>query len=83
LRITTARARASGGQADSRERAALNEKSDAAWPRFISNQALPKRHAITKGELKILKQVAMLETVAQPGHFIFSLNVIRQAAAQL
>jgi transcriptional regulator with XRE-family HTH domain len=58
------------------------KKSDGAWPRFVSNQALLKRHAITKGELKILKQVAMLQTVAHPGHFIFILNAIRQAAAQ-
>src|SRR5271166_2548512 len=39
------------------------KKSDEAWPRFISNQALVKRHAITKSELKILKQVSMLEHV--------------------
>src|SRR5271167_1941593 len=39
------------------------KKGDGAWPRFASNQALLRRHAITKGELKILKQVAMLETV--------------------
>src|SRR5208283_5811294 len=55
------------------------KRGDEAWPRFISNQALLRRHAITKGELKILKQVAMLETVAHPGHFIFILNAIRQA----
>ena len=42
-----------------------------------------RHHAITKGELKILKQVAMLQQVAHPGHFIFILNAIRQAAAQL
>jgi|SRR5208283_465213 len=59
------------------------KKSDGAWPRFVSNQALLKRHAITKDELKILKQVAMFETVAHPGHFIFILNAIRQAAAEL
>ena len=59
------------------------KKGDEAWPRFVSNQALLRRHAITKGELKILKQVAMLEQVAHPGHFIFILNAIRQAAAQL
>src|ERR1039457_3341285 len=50
------------------------KKSDGAWPRFISNQALLRRHAITKGELKILKQVAALERVAHPGHFIFILK---------
>ena len=59
------------------------KRSDGAWPRFVSNQALLRRHAITKGELKILEQVAMLENVAHPGHFIFILNAIRQAAAQL
>ena len=46
------------------------------------NQSLLSHHAITKGELKIPNQVAMLETVARPGHFIFILNAIRQAAAQ-
>jgi transcriptional regulator with XRE-family HTH domain len=59
------------------------KKGDAAWPRFISNQALLRRHAVTQGELKILKQVSMLEQVAHPGHFIFILNAIRQAAAQI
>jgi hypothetical protein len=44
---------------------------------------LLRRHAITKGELKILKRVAALERVAHPGHFIFILNAIRQAATQL
>ncbi len=61
----------------------LAKKGDGAWPRFVSNQALLGRHVITKRELKILKQVALLETVAHPGHFIFMLNAIRQAAAQL
>ena len=56
---------------------------NGAWQQFVSNSALLRRHAITRGELKILKQVAMLEHVAHPGHFIFILNAIRQAAAQL
>ncbi len=59
------------------------KKGDAAWPRFVSNQALLRRNAITKGELKILKQVATLEEVARPTDFIYILNAIRQAAAQL
>ena len=59
------------------------KRGDGAWQRFVSNQALLRRHAITQGELKILKQVAMLEHVAHPGHFVFILNAIRQAAAQL
>jgi hypothetical protein len=59
------------------------KKSDGAWPRFVSNQALVRRHAITKDELKILKQISALVDVAHPGHFIFILNAIRQAATQL
>ena len=59
------------------------KRGDGAWQRFVSNQALLRRHAITQGELKILKQVAMLEHVAHSGHFIFILNAIRQAAAPL
>ena len=55
-------------------------KRSDAWQRFVSNQALLRRHAVTKGELKILKQVSMLQEVAHPGHFIFILNAIRQAA---
>ena len=57
------------------------KKGDGAWPRFVSNPALLKHHAITKGELRILKQVATLEQVARPEDFIFILNAIRQAAA--
>jgi transcriptional regulator with XRE-family HTH domain len=60
-----------------------SKKSDGAWPRFVSNKALLKRHAITQGELKVLKQIAMLQPVASPGQFIFILNAIRQVAAQL
>lgn len=59
------------------------KKSDGAWPRFVSNKALLRRHAVTQGELKVLKQIAMLEDVAHPGHFVFILNAIRQAAARL
>jgi transcriptional regulator with XRE-family HTH domain len=58
-------------------------KRGEAWQRFVSNRALLKRHAVTQGELKVLKQIAMLEDVAHPGHFVFVLNAIRQAAAQL
>ena len=53
------------------------------WQRFVSNEALLRRHAITKDELKMLKQVALLSDVTHPGHFIFILTVIRQATARL
>jgi hypothetical protein len=43
-------------------------------------KALIKGHAISPTELKMLKQVSMLNHVAHPGHFIFILNPLRQAA---
>src|SRR5271169_4115920 len=52
------------------------KKGDGAWPRFASNQALLRRHAVTKDEFKVLKHVSMLNPVAHPGHFIFILNAI-------
>jgi hypothetical protein len=36
---------------------------------------------VTPGELKVLKQVSLLEDVSSPKHFIFVLNAIRQAGA--
>ncbi len=59
------------------------KKGDEAWQRFVANKALLRRHAITKGELKVLKQVTTIVNVAHPGHFIFILNAIRQAGAEL
>ena len=59
------------------------KKSEGAWQRFVSNKALQRRHAVTPDELKVLKHVSMLNAVAHPGHFIFILNAIRQAAVQL
>jgi len=58
-------------------------RGDSAWQRFTANKALIKGHGITPAELKILKQVSMLSHVAHPGHFIFILNAIRQAAMEL
>lgn len=58
-------------------------KESGAWERFASNRALLRRHAVSRAELRVLKQVAMLEQVAHPGHFIFILNAIRQAAVTL
>jgi hypothetical protein len=34
---------------------------------------------VTRAELKVLKQVSMLENVSFPRHFLFILNAIRQA----
>ena len=52
-----------------------------AWKDFTSNRALLRRHGVTRGELKVLKQVSLLEDVSSPKHFIFVLNAIRQAGA--
>ena len=46
---------------------------------FISNRAVLRRHNVTKAELKVLKQVSLLENVSHPRHFLFVLNAIRQA----
>jgi hypothetical protein len=52
-----------------------------AWKEFTSNRVLLRRHGVTPGELKVLKQVSLLEDVSSPKHFIFVLNAIRQAGA--
>jgi transcriptional regulator with XRE-family HTH domain len=54
-------------------------KREDAWQQFTSNRAALRRHNVTRGELKVLKQVALLEHVAHPRHFLFILNSIRQA----
>jgi len=51
-----------------------------SWQRFISNKSLLRRHAITRPELDVLKQVSLLNPVAHPEHFVFILNTIRLAA---
>jgi hypothetical protein len=61
----------------------IRNREEGAWQRFVSNKALLSRHAVTAREFKVLKQVSMLEQVAHPGHFIFILNAIRQAAVRL
>ena len=59
------------------------KRADSAWQRFAGNKALIRRNGVSPGELKMLKQVSMLSHVAHPGHFIFILNAIRQAATDL
>ena len=59
------------------------KRADSAWRLFASNKALIRRNGVSPDELKMLKQVSMLSHVAHPGHFIFILNAIRQAAREL
>jgi len=54
-------------------------KRDDAWQQFTSNRAALRRHNVTRAEIKVLKQVALLEHVSHPRHFLFILNAIRQA----
>ncbi len=58
-----------------------DKKPHGVWRRFASNRMLHKRHRITRRELKVLKQISMLEDVNCSSHFLFVLNSIRQAAA--
>jgi transcriptional regulator with XRE-family HTH domain len=53
-----------------------------AFRQFSSNRALLERHRVSRGELKILKQVSLLRRVACARHFLFILNSIRQAAEE-
>jgi transcriptional regulator with XRE-family HTH domain len=50
-----------------------------AWGEFTSNRAMLRRYGVTRGELKVLKEVSLLEHVSSPRHFLFVLNAIRQA----
>jgi transcriptional regulator with XRE-family HTH domain len=52
-----------------------------AWRRFASNRRLRRRHRITPKELRVLKQISLLQDVACSSHFLFILNAIRQAGA--
>jgi len=54
-------------------------RREDAWQQFTANRAALRRHNVSRGELKVLKQVAMLEHVSHPRHFLFILNEIRQA----
>ena len=58
----------------------LHPNDAIAHGRDSGNKALIRRNGVSPGELKMLKQVSMLSHVAHPGHFIFILNAIRQAA---
>ena len=58
---------------------AVAPSDKSAWRRFASNDALLSRHNVTRGELRILKQVSLLQHVRHADHYLFILNSIRQA----
>ncbi len=53
--------------------------SHNAWRKFVSNQALLRRHNVTRAELRVLRQVSLLRDISHVSHFVFILNSIRQA----
>jgi transcriptional regulator with XRE-family HTH domain len=66
---------------DGAARSGAAKRRKNAWKDFTSNRAQLRRHGVTRGELKVLKQVSLLEDVSSPKHFIFVLYAIRQAGA--
>jgi len=61
-----------------RARARNGQVSDP-WSRFARDGPLLKVHRVTKPELRLLRQVSLLGTVAAPRDFLFILSTIRQA----
>jgi transcriptional regulator with XRE-family HTH domain len=61
------------------EEDASSRKRDDAWQQFTSNRAALRRHNVSRAEIKVLRQVSLLEHVSHPRHFLFILNAIRQA----
>ncbi len=55
------------------------KRGKEAWEQFASNRAMLRRYGVTRSELKVLKEVGLLERVSSPRHFLFVLNAIRQA----
>lgn len=53
-----------------------------AWQRFASNRRLLVRHKVSRAEIRLLKQVSLLEDVSCPRHFLFVLNAIRQSGTR-
>jgi transcriptional regulator with XRE-family HTH domain len=64
---------------DGGARSGAAKRGKSAWKEFTSNRALLRRHGVTRAELRVLKQVSLLEDVSSAKHFIFVLNAIRQA----
>ncbi|HXN85660.1 MAG TPA: helix-turn-helix transcriptional regulator [Candidatus Binataceae bacterium] len=55
------------------------QSARSSWNRFSSNRILLRRHNVTRTELKVLKQVSLMENVADPRNYLFILNSIRLA----
>jgi len=60
-------------------RKAGKHSARSSWNRFSSNRVLLRRHNVTRTELKVLKQVSLMENVSDPRNYLFILNSIRLA----
>jgi transcriptional regulator with XRE-family HTH domain len=58
-----------------------NAKAGDSWKQFAANHAMLRRHNVSPAELRVLKQVSLLESISHPRHFLFVLNSIRQAGS--
>ena len=56
-------------------------KTSDSWKQFSANHAMLRRHNVSPAELRVLKQVSLLESISHPRHFLFVLNSIRQAGS--
>jgi transcriptional regulator with XRE-family HTH domain len=56
-------------------------KPGDSWKQFAANRPMLRRHNVSPAELRVLKQVSVLEPVSHPRHFLFVLNSIRQAGS--
>jgi transcriptional regulator with XRE-family HTH domain len=52
---------------------------DQAWREFKRNKSVLNRYNVSKKEMRVLSQVALLGRVTAPRSFLFILNSIRQA----
>ena len=52
---------------------------DQAWRDFKRNKSVLSRYKVSRKEMKVLSQVALLGRVVAPRNFLFILNSIRQA----
>jgi len=55
---------------------------DQAWRDFKRNKGVLNRYKVSKTELQVLSQVALLGRVTTPRSFLFILNSIRQAVEE-
>jgi transcriptional regulator with XRE-family HTH domain len=59
-----------------------SQRTESPWKQFSASRALLERYQVSQGELRVLKQISILEQISHPRHFVFVLNAIRLAALE-